>query len=93
MFCCDTCGAGITFAKELPDGTAEECNREESIGKWNTRKIMDDIVEQLEDIADMHRDLQASTKLSFEDRYRHTLLHGLSLKMVDIVRNGGKEHT
>lgn len=37
MFCCDRCGAGITFAKELEDGTATDCSKEESIEKWNRR--------------------------------------------------------
>ena len=37
MFCCDKCGAGITFAKELEDGTATDCTKEESIEKWNRR--------------------------------------------------------
>lgn len=37
MFCCDKCGAGITFAKELEDGTATDCNKKESIEKWNRR--------------------------------------------------------
>lgn len=37
MFCCDKCGAGITFAKEFDDGTAGDCTKEESIAKWNTR--------------------------------------------------------
>ena len=41
MFCCDTCGAGITFAHELEDGTAEDCTKEESIESWNTRKPME----------------------------------------------------
>lgn len=48
MFCCDTCGAGITFAHELEDGAAEDCTKEESIERYNTRKPMDRIVEQLE---------------------------------------------
>lgn len=43
MFCCDTCGAGITFAHELEDGTAEDCTKEESIESWNTRKPMERI--------------------------------------------------
>ena len=37
MFCCDKCGAGITFAKELEDGIATDCTKEESIEKWNRR--------------------------------------------------------
>lgn len=37
MFCCDRCGTGVTFAKEMDDGTAEECTKEESIKNWNTR--------------------------------------------------------
>lgn len=37
MFCCDKCGAGITFAKELEDGRATDCNKKESIEKWNRR--------------------------------------------------------
>ena len=37
MFCCDKCGAGITFAKEFEDGTADDCTKDESIEKWNTR--------------------------------------------------------
>ncbi len=48
MFCCNTCGAGITFAHELEDGTAEDCTKEESIERWNTRKPVERIVEQLE---------------------------------------------
>jgi len=54
MFCCDTCGAGITFAHELEDGTAEDCTKEESIESWNTRKPMERIVEQLEDISKVY---------------------------------------
>ena len=41
MFCCDKCGAGITFAKELEDGTATDCNKKESIEQWN-RRVNDD---------------------------------------------------
>ena len=37
MFCCDKCGAGITFAKKLEDGTATDCSKKESIEKWNRR--------------------------------------------------------
>ena len=37
MFCCDKCGAGITFAKELENGTATDCTKGESIEKWNRR--------------------------------------------------------
>lgn len=54
MFCCDKCGAGITFAKELEDGTATDCNKKESIEKWNRRANEptaydpDKVVEQLE---------------------------------------------
>ena len=29
--------AGVTFAKELEDGTATDCNKKESIEKWNKR--------------------------------------------------------
>lgn len=49
MFCCDKCGAGITFAKELEDGTATDCNKDESVDKWNTRKPIENVVDQLED--------------------------------------------
>ena len=50
MFCCDKCGAGITFAKELEDGTATDCNKKESIEKWNRRvNDQDKVVKQLED--------------------------------------------
>lgn len=55
MFCCDKCGAGITFAKELEDGTATDCNKKESIEKWNRRANEptaydpDKVVKQLED--------------------------------------------
>ena len=50
MFCCDKCGAGITFAKELEDGTATDCNKKESIEKWNRRaNDPDKVVKQLED--------------------------------------------
>lgn len=49
MFCCEECGAGITFAKEQ-DGHAEDCSREESIDKWNTRKPVERIAEQLEEL-------------------------------------------
>ena len=56
MFCCDTCGAGITFAHELEDGTAEDCTKEESIESWNTRKPMERIVEQLEEAKDIAND-------------------------------------
>lgn len=54
MFCCDKCGAGITFAKELEDGTATDCNKKESIEKWNRRANEptaydpDKVVKQLE---------------------------------------------
>ena len=37
MFCCDNCGAGVVFAKVFEDGTAGDCDREESIAAWNTR--------------------------------------------------------
>ena len=37
MFCCDNCGAGVTFAKELEDGTAEDMNKEETVKSWNSR--------------------------------------------------------
>lgn len=50
MFFCDACGAGITFAKELQDGGADNCDKEESIEKWNTRKPMERIVELLEEL-------------------------------------------
>lgn len=55
MFCCDKCGAGITFAKELEDGTATDCNKKESIEKWNRRANEptaydpENVVKQLED--------------------------------------------
>lgn len=50
MFCCDKCGAGITFAKELEDGTATDCNKKESIEKWNRRAYdPDKVMKQLED--------------------------------------------
>lgn len=58
MFCCDKCGAGITFAKELEDGTATDCNKKESIEKWNRRANEptaydpEKVVEQLEDYSD-----------------------------------------
>ena len=54
MFCCDKCGAGITFAKELEDGTATDCNKKESIEKWSGRANEptaydpDKVVKQLE---------------------------------------------
>ena len=38
MFCCDDCGAGITFAKELEDGTATYMDKVESIEAWNRRE-------------------------------------------------------
>lgn len=37
MFCCDNCGAGVTFAKIYEDGTAGDCDKQESIEKWNRR--------------------------------------------------------
>lgn len=37
MFCCDNCGAGVTFAKVLGDGTTEDMDRDESIEAWNRR--------------------------------------------------------
>lgn len=37
MFCCDSCSAGVTFAKELKDGSATDMNLDESIGAWNRR--------------------------------------------------------
>lgn len=37
MFCCDSCGAGVTFAKELEDGSATDMNLDESIDAWNRR--------------------------------------------------------
>jgi Lar family restriction alleviation protein len=37
MFCCDKCGAGVTFAKVFEDGTAGDCSKEESITAWNRR--------------------------------------------------------
>ncbi len=74
MFCCEECGAGITFAKEQ-DGYAEDCSREESIDKWNTRKPMERILTQLED----------KMNHSFNQRYR---AFG---EAVVIVRKGGAE--
>lgn len=62
MFCCDTCGAGITFAHELEDGTAEDCTKEESIESWNTRKPMERIVEQLEDISNVLRRIPSARR-------------------------------
>lgn len=37
MFCCDNCGAGVTFSKVLSDGTAEDMTKAESIEAWNRR--------------------------------------------------------
>lgn len=37
MFCCDNCGAGVTFAKVLSDGKAEDMTKAESIEAWNRR--------------------------------------------------------
>lgn len=37
MFCCDNCGAGVTFAKVLSDGTEEDMTKAESIEAWNRR--------------------------------------------------------
>ena len=52
MFYCDTCGAGITFAKELESGGVEDCDKKESIERWNTRIPMQNIVERLEELKD-----------------------------------------
>lgn len=38
MFCCDVCGAGVTFAKVLKDGTATDMSKSESIAAWNRRE-------------------------------------------------------
>lgn len=74
MFCCEECGAGITFAKEQ-DGHAEDCSREESIDKWNTRKPVERIVQQLENKMDH----------SFNQRYK------AFAEAVTTVRKGGVE--
>lgn len=74
MFCCEECGAGITFAKEQ-DGRAEDCSREESIDKWNTRKPVERIVQQLENKMDH----------SFNQRYK------AFAEAVTTVRKGGVE--
>lgn len=80
MFCCDTCGAGITFAHELEDGTAEDCTKEESIESWNTRKPMERIVEQLQKRLPFCPTNQADTWVEYE-----------LLEAIEIVKRGGKD--
>ena len=38
MFCCDNCGAGVSFAKVLADGTATDMDKKESIDALNRRE-------------------------------------------------------
>lgn len=80
MFCCDTCGAGITFAHELEDGAAEDCTKEESIERYNTRKPMDRIVEQLEEQQNINR------------RINHDDIINIGLdQAIMIVKSGAKQ--
>ena len=54
MFCCDKCGAGITFAKVFEDGTAGDCSEDESVTAWNRRAqpVACEIAEYAEDCKD-----------------------------------------
>lgn len=80
MFCCDKCGAGITFAKELEDGTATDCNKDESVDKWNTRKPIENVVEQLENMSN-------DIPLQYENNYEQGVSDGLD-KAIEIVKKG-----
>lgn len=66
MFCCDECGVGITFAKELEDGTATDCSKDESIKKWNTRKPVENVVWQLEEMFKHHNATKTVKRLVIE---------------------------
>lgn len=76
MFCCDKCGAGITFAKQLEDGMATDCNKDESIDKWNTRKPIEKVVDQLESLEPFHVDGYGDVMVNLDD-------------VIEIVKQGG----
>jgi Lar family restriction alleviation protein len=56
MFCCDKCGAGVTFAKVFEDGTAGDCSKEESITAWNRRATPENKPLTLEQLKRMDRE-------------------------------------
>lgn len=62
-----------------------------TLEKQPTAYDADKVVEQLKNMKDLHEGLSKAEKLSKEDKYIHTLCHGLCVKVIDIVRAGGKE--
>lgn len=91
MFCCDTCGAGITFAHELEDGTAEDCTKEESIESWNTRKPMERIVEQLEEKTELAYNRYMDCPSYSPAFARYQTQYQERQMCLDIVKRGGKD--
>lgn len=49
------------------------------------------VVEKLESVKALHEKLAISPQLGKDDKHMHTLHHGLCVKVIDIVRSGGKE--
>ena len=49
------------------------------------------VMEKLESVGDLHEKLSRSEELISREKYIHKLLHGLCVKVINIVRAGGKE--
>ena len=83
MFCCDKCGAGITFAKELEDGTATDCNKKESIEKWN-RRANEPTAYDPDKVVGILKELR--------DRFdkKDFAIRGIIEKAIEIVKAGGR---
>jgi len=91
----DSCKCRLFLQSDLlyPDATCEEVEvaRQELIERWNTRKPMERIVEQLEERRNRHNELSKSEKLTDEEKLIQTRLDGCFTRAIAIVRNGGKE--
>lgn len=88
MIECDNCkmyfGVQLEIGCELKDGWKATLNsKEDAVKRWNTRKPMDNIVAQLEELADNSNDhMYESYFDGKEDGIRES---------IDIVKRGGVE--
>lgn len=80
---CDSCYAKIQIC--------EEYGIEKLKAKWNTRKPMERIVERLEEMRDRRTTNIRLNSQSCNLEYEVKKNEDFFVKIIDIVRNGGKE--